>query len=345
MTSIKEKMKAMAPSAYKTAKKTYILLRKKGDLIRYPEKEICLGNENPDKIFYVIPSVQYASFGAIFNKPILGGICHARERNWIPVVDFRSENNWFITEDEVGKVNGWERFFQQPMGYTLESIAQSRHIRIPNTHFIYDGPVCDSAFFNNEYAQRDDWKAIFAQYIKLQPEVEDYISKKQNQLGIGPGVRAVGVKCRGTDYAKNKTYGHQIQPEPEEIIAKVREVQQKYSCQKVFLSCEDEDYRKAFAQAFPGQLVVSEPAMEYQGKGILYLKDLGNFQTNLDYLTSLALVARSTCVVATACGGSMVSALMAHTPEYEYYFLKGIYGIDDVERAPNINEKIVKEES
>ncbi|MEG1523730.1 MAG: hypothetical protein RR475_01745 [Clostridia bacterium] len=329
ITRLKNNCKAAMPNTYQRIRKIWHWVRRPYDHIVYSEKHVSYGEENPDKTFYLIPSYQYASFGAVLNVPVLSGIRHALQRKWIPVLDFLSMDNWFIEKDEIGIVNGWEQYFFQPMDYSVGDVARSKHVIIPNKYFLYEGPSPCKAFFYNEFGMRDEWKKIYARYIRLKPEIEAYIEDKRKALHIEDGIRTVGVKCRGTDYSKRRTYGHQIQPDTASIIEQTQRVMQEYGCSKVFLSCEDEDIRRDFEAKLGAKLIMSEPAVEYDGCSILYGKETGKFQDNLEYLCSLAIVSRCTCIVATACGGSMVSALMAKNPEYEYYYCIGLYGIDD----------------
>ena len=58
----------------------------------------------------------------------LGAIKDATEKGYIPVVDMKDSPNPMLMPDEVGKVNAWDLFFDQPQGYTLEMLQASKNI-------------------------------------------------------------------------------------------------------------------------------------------------------------------------------------------------------------------------
>lgn len=51
---------------------------------------------------------------------ILGGIAYADKKGYIPVVDMKNYPNTYLFSDEVGRVNAWEYYFEQPGGMSLE---------------------------------------------------------------------------------------------------------------------------------------------------------------------------------------------------------------------------------
>ncbi len=89
------------------------------------------GMLNKDKTFYVIYSAWPQSWGlATTVSIVLNNIKYAIERGWIPVVDLK---RCFLpsiqNEENQGKENAWEYYFEQPVpGYSLEDVYQSRHV-------------------------------------------------------------------------------------------------------------------------------------------------------------------------------------------------------------------------
>lgn len=84
------------------------------------------GNENPDKIFYII-CFDYETQGLFaIVKSVLSHIMYAVDKGWIPVVDLK---NYSCQYQQKGE-NSWELFFEQPCGYTLEDISRSNRVVI-----------------------------------------------------------------------------------------------------------------------------------------------------------------------------------------------------------------------
>ena len=68
-----------------------------------------------------------ASNGGLFAlfRYFLGGIAYADRRGMLPVVDMKNTHNVYLSDDEVGHVNAWEYYFEQPSGIPLEEAERS----------------------------------------------------------------------------------------------------------------------------------------------------------------------------------------------------------------------------
>ena len=51
---------------------------------------------------------------------ILGGIAFADRNNLIPVVDMKNYRNNYLYGSEVGQINAWEYYFEQPGNVSLD---------------------------------------------------------------------------------------------------------------------------------------------------------------------------------------------------------------------------------
>lgn len=294
---------------------------------KWREKKISLGNENPDKYFYVIRRAPEEIGLFSYVLTYLGMIVYAQEKGFIPVIDMQNYYNMFLERDEIGKVNSWEYYFKQPTGYSLKEIQSSRHVILSKAvdlnWFEYPGLslVCDK---NN----RKKWRFLYKENIFLQPEVikkRDVLVKKLFQ-----GERVVGVICRGTDYLHIKPKDHPIQPSVEDIIKKTEELMKRNLCKKVYLATEDEQIYLKLKKVFGSKLIINEARRyfnTYDAKISEIVKEevMNKRQNGEDYLLNILLLSKCNCIVGGCCGGMYGALLMTKGYEEEYIFNLGLY--------------------
>ena len=186
------------------------------------KRKASYGKENPDKIFYVFGCKD--DTGGLWwhiNKSLMH-IAYAVDNGYIAVIDMQNFHNQYTEDSKFGKINVWEIFFQQPMGYTLEDIAHSKNIILskkapyPN-HKYWMG---QSEFYDNEDRIKY-FHNLFSKYIKFNNKTKEYLQKQYENILSGKG-RVVGVLCRGTDYVLYRPKGHPVQPEPQDVIKDVK---------------------------------------------------------------------------------------------------------------------------
>lgn len=74
------------------------------------------GKENKDKIFLVYKYAGSGGLGAlVYTVACL--VAYAKERGYILVVDGQTCKNQYLEVNEVGRVNAWEKFFEQPYAH------------------------------------------------------------------------------------------------------------------------------------------------------------------------------------------------------------------------------------
>lgn len=287
------------------------------------------GKEHPEETFYVIR--RHADSAGLFSfvATNLGSVKEALDRNRIPVIDMQNWPNPMLRPEEVGKVNAWELFFEQPCGYGLSDIAQARNVVLsdiepPGTHGKERYPDYNMVCRPEELSM---WRGIAGQYLRLKPEVEDQIAvwcEKHLE-----GHRTLGVLCRGTDYVQRRPFNHPMQPKTSAVIAKCREVMADYHCDQLYLNTEDETIWDAMQAAFPGKIISYQKQRIHVEKG-QNINAAGNaekppYERNLEYLISIGVLASCNCLVAGAAGGTYGALLLTKGYEYEYVFRLGRY--------------------
>ena len=99
---------------------------------KWRERRVSYGKENPDKTFYVIrrASCKVGLFSHVMTN--MGLVKYALDRGYIPVIDMQNTKNTYLEPDQVGKVNAWEFYFEQPCGYSLRDIKKSKNVILSN---------------------------------------------------------------------------------------------------------------------------------------------------------------------------------------------------------------------
>ncbi len=295
-------------------------------LVRYKwrEREVSRGTEYPDKTFYIVR--RHANHAGLFSYVAtnLSRMEYALGKGWIPVIDMMSSRNPMIEPEEVGRVNAWERFYQQPCGYSLEDIAHARHVVLGDIGIPEEYP---------EYMMLGDdarilaWQKLYHQYIHLLPEIEEELELGAKTLLEGH--RTLGVLCRGTDYTEQKPHNHPIQPETAEVVKACRDKLEELSCDQIYLATEDQDIWDAFEAAFPGKLV-SYQKLRFRSEAGVNINDQGDavmspYERNREYLVSIGLLARCNALIAGAAGGTYGAMLMTDGYEYCHVYQLGRY--------------------
>lgn len=302
------------------------------DQFRRRERKRSLGEDNPNKIFYVIGFDD--TTGGVFwlvNKMLMH-LAYALDKGYIAVVDYKNHRTQYTGEEELGKVNIWEKYFKQPMGFSVEDIAHSKNV-------IYgklDASPDKEHFMGNFYDDKQ-WiqyfRNLFHKYVYFSDSVYDYLKDSEKLLGEG---RILGVLCRGTDYIVSKPQGHPKPPTPAQVIEKSKEVMKEYQCTKIFLATEDEDVYVEFKNVFGNNLVVNpqtriSKSQLSEGHLLSYTKMQvaktidERFKSGLEYLDAIYLLSKCNCFVGVRCGGSKGALILTEGFEYEYLFDMGMY--------------------
>lgn len=311
----------------------------KNDLISYgvPTQKILLmaewqkmdffhtfGDKNPDKLFYLISKPIRAGNGLIsllyMYLDLLRGI---EGSNIIPVIDLQTYKNQYLADDEVGKVNAWEKFFEQLSDYKLEDVLQSKNVILAH----------DDAGYLNNY--KDDYpieelSRVYKKYISFKPDVVQYI-EQQARSTINGEKNVLGVLYRGTDMNSLKLKKHMIQPSLDEVYREVCLFQKKYGCKKIFLSTEDEKALIFFKNKFGNNLIYTNQK-RYDELGSNWISEVKNDRENdsylrgVEYLTTIKLLSECDYLVSGVVAGS-IGALIMNDGHYKDICLidKGYY--------------------
>jgi hypothetical protein len=302
------------------------------------------GTKNPDKKFLLMG--KHLNTNGLFSIVCVAlmNIRYCLQHNIILVVDLQNNDNQYLDGLGVGKENSWEYFFEQPFGYNLEQIRNSKNIIISNRltpfsciskyKYFYKFFLDDLSPRNNNTLFRD-LKNDFKKHIRFNETVMDYINSEYERIFNGQS-RVLGVLARGTDYLLTKPKGHKVQPEPNLILEKSKQVMQDYKCEFVYLATEDKNIYTLFRETFNEKLLVnSQKMISLSGSELKKIRRLSEFNSGrerdkynigLEYLSSLYNLSKCQCFVGGLTNGTLGVLFMRDNDfEYEYLFDLGYY--------------------
>ena len=277
------------------------------------------GNEDPDKTYFIIRpgGVKEGLLSIWFG--VLRKITWAFEKGYIPYVDFSEEYRtycqYYVDRDIEGSHNAWEYYFNQPCSISKEEILRKKNVLLSGWSF------GKSRVLPNHF-DTDFYKS----FIKEKPYIRRIVN--QQAVDLFSNNRVLGVFIRGTDYVSLKPKNHPIQPTLDEMIEKVKEVEEQFSIDKIFLVTEDKTYNDCFYRIFGNKVVtVYNTVIDYKsGESIQEAFNDDPYERGLKYLVRVLLLDRCKYLVSSIASGSLFAkAMREEEPEYEYWFNLGYY--------------------
>ncbi|MBR4652743.1 MAG: hypothetical protein IKO72_05220 [Kiritimatiellae bacterium] len=303
------------------------LFRRKVDFV-YESR----GHDFPNKRFLVIRRGGNCGLFSYFGT-VLGGIRYAVQNGYVPVVDMQTLPNIYLMPNEIGRVNAWEYYFDQPAGFTLRDIEHAEHVvvqkdfawpSIPRTDY-------DSLTGNNE--DHNLWKPIIARYIRFQPRVIAMCAVARERIFGKSKEKVLGVFLRGTDYVRLRPYLHPVQPTVEQVIEDARNALAEFDCDRLFLVTEDILIARAFRQSFGDDIVftVNDNYIDYRG-GFLgdnqpsFIREHELYQRGMEYVINVKLLSECRYILSSFANCSCAAALLATEKQVSRYYDIGLYG-------------------
>lgn len=286
------------------------------------------GRENPDKTFYVIR--RRDAYCGLFSLYIttLVRIDEALKKGFIPIVDMQNSFNLYLDEEKIGKENSWEYYFEQPMNYSLNDIIKSKNIVIGDGSVPKMFPYLDVNFLYGKEGNIEYWRKLAQKYIRVNREIQAYVDEQYDKF-FSKKDKVLGIRCRGTDYIREKPKNHPRQPEIEDILREAKRIIKEYQCSKIFLMTEDNSYYQACKNEFGNMLTVFKNKFAVYESGCIgkamYEQAENKCTLGMDYLVETMLLGKCACLCAGCVSSTVGVLLMANKYEYMYLFDLGIY--------------------
>lgn len=282
------------------------------------------GNEDEDKIYYVIRSRSHTEGLLSTYFYVLKSLMWAYGNGYVPYVEFKGSTCQYYVEREIyGCDNAWEYYFSQPSSAENVRIDSKKNVLYSGWTF-FDKLHINSVL-NREYDKKKFRKA--AEQIMIQPYIkkmvdESWIQKFQNK-------KTLGVFLRGTDYVELRPKGHYMQPAIEDVISKIKEFLEKYDIKQIYVVTEDYNYFTEFQKTF-GEMVFSNDenfVRAYTTKDYISTSfEDDPYERGLMYLIRLLLLAKCQYIISSKANGSFfVDMIREQEPIDEYWFDLGKY--------------------
>lgn len=314
------------------------------------------------KLFEDIPCMiqpNHPSFGFFGHYINIIGILKAEiEKGNKPYIDMGYYPNCYLREEDIGKENTWEWYFEQPFGeldedeeikdfvnkltktvalgknlFLCKQRGNTKIVKLIRDYHAYGkfqrpDDTCD--FLTNQKAV-EWWQKFAHRYTRFNEKTSKHIDEMYKELFSGHK-RVLGVLLRGTDYSDNKPYNHPIPPTMEEAIQKIRKVLKEKEYDSIFLVTEDERILAEMKSEF-GEKVFCSPQKRYGYTNQKYLNEIyaedearDPFQMGLDYVTAIALLGKCNAMMASRTSGAVAALVLAEKFEYTFFWNNGRYG-------------------
>ena len=302
---------------------------------RFRERSVSYGTDNPDKVFYVFGMPDNVGGMWWHINKVLMHLGYAKDKGYIPVIDMKNYENQYIDKENVGRINVWEIFFDQPAKYTLEDIQNSKNIILSKYRpFPFKRYEMGQSKFYDKKERIQYFHQLFNEYIHFNNKTQHYFDLLYDELFRGKG-KILGVLCRGTDYVLKKPVNHPIQPRPEDVINDAKQIMQSYSCDHIFIATEDQDILDMFKKEFGDKLMYVDqtrsrkkeldPTGYLSSLNIEKNRGIDPFSRGIGYLSAIYLLSKCDCFLAGRTGGCKGVLIMSEGFEYKKIYDLGYY--------------------
>lgn len=291
---------------------------------RWRERKIHNGGQYKGKTFYIIR--RHANRAGLFSFVCtnLGSIYEACNKGYIPVIDMQNSKNPMIQDQQVGRVNAWELFFEQPYGFGLNDIRKADSVILGNIQPPKEFPEYEML---SNPVELEKWNNIAKKY--LIPRQDLLVKAQDYKASEIDGRKLLGVLCRGTDYVMSHPKDHPIQPPIEDIIARCKEWMRKYGYDAIYLATEDKNIYDTFQNEFQGK-IYSYQQQRIIAKAGQNINELTNHLYDpltlyQEYFVSILILSKCDGLIAGATNGTYGALLLSSGFEHCYIYQLGRY--------------------
>lgn len=264
------------------------------------------GEKNPDKVFYVIYRTPYeAGFFSNFGY-VVGHLKLIEGTNFIPVIDFENFKTFYNNTTSInGTENSWEYYFEQPAGYSLDEVYQSKHVLF-----------CDglSHSLGSLGFKKNEKEAYFIKTFKVKPYINEIISK-YNKFFENNNV--LGVHFRGKDI--NIFPGHPFGATEKQMFKYTDKIIKEYSIDKIFVATDEQIYLDKYIKNYGDMVFYAD---NFRTKKInefnINPRENHRYLLGLEVLTDAILLSKCQGLLCGASG--MAGAVKLLNPNYEFVY-------------------------
>ena len=269
----------------------------------------------PDKCLYIIRLRETVSSIGAMMRIILKHLLVCDDHQYIPFVDLSYFKNVYLKSDEIGLVNPWEYFFEQPTRYGLQCAYKGKKVILSDADIYLD----DFDYLEDE-GKLGRACELYAKYVHTSSRIEKELSEIYNRLFDRSG-KVLGVVCRGTDYVNRDVRGENRQPLLTDLIADAKECLKKWNCDKLFLATEDSQAAERFKEEFGDRLILEDKQRYSASTAITFatprFDEDDEYLRGIAYLTDIYLLSKCDSLLSGK-SGILYMALPMNQMQYEH---------------------------
>ena len=287
-------------------------------------RKVSYGDEYPDKTFYVIR--RYTPDAGVFSymNSCVTNFKYCEEHGYIPVVDLQNNRSIYLDNKNIGKLNVWEFFFEQPAGYSLKDIKHAKNVILNGGGYQY-GTWPFDIFTSETY---ESWRQYCKSYIVFSKAV---IAKTEElkQRFFNKDDIICGVLCRGKGYTISQVSNHPVQPDIDDVVIEIRKCVEEFGCNKIYLATEEKSAYDYLKSIFGDMLVSVADFSELQDRqrGIIAMPQSQEEKRvkGINYAASVQILAEAHCLVGGNTSGTIAAEILSNGFAYDHIFDLGRY--------------------
>lgn len=231
----------------------------------------------------------------------------------IPVVDMQTNKNIYLEDDEVGTVNAWEKYYEQPCGVSLRKALSSSNYVLGDPSqewFVYvriRKKKCKNVDFLRE---------CYSKYINLKSNIQTICEDNYRKIVDNKDAKLVGICLRGTDYL---LFHHPQQPQIDVVAENAKDIFKKLNCDYYFVATEDFNIFNELKKKLPQDKMVSFGAGNIkEANGLIgeqIRKSKSAYDSSINYLTILYILNKCEALIGGKCGATIVAE---YRKKYKY---------------------------
>jgi hypothetical protein len=293
------------------------------DLLRAarPVRVRSFGQENPDKVFYVI----WREKGPGLFSIVTSTLCHihiARQLGMVPVVDLEHFRSHYNEDHPVeGTHNSWEYYFKPVSPYSLEEVYNSKTVAFCDGRY-----PSGYAFWLTEAPELQE---VYRSCVRLQPWIEEFVDHFEAENFAG--ARVLGIHFRGQEYRTAPI--HPFPATPRQMITRARELLSQGGYEKIFVVTEEQAYLDLFKRVFGSRVIHTNAfrTTEVNAYG-MYARPNHKYLLGLEVLRDTLLLGRCNALL---CASSNVT-------EFAQLYSAGRYDtVSKIENGLNVRNHAV----
>lgn len=286
------------------------------------------GSLNQDKVIYVITSDadQCGIFSLILIN-ILPCLAVSEREGFVPIVDYKNTKYLSMIQDEedYGKENPWEYYFEQPGEVdTLEETYSSAKVEKYNRYKCGFQTVQWNEKMPMPMDELKIWSRIANKYIRPSEEVLKRIDAEKERLFFA-NEKILGVSIRA-GYRRSAILKYDIIKNHPKVatceyyIETIQKKMKEWGYDKFFLACEDREYVTKIEKHFGNKCIHINRRYAHMFHDDVPIEDLeellceyegvGTRERNIEYITETYLLSECDSLYSTINGGAQFAYII-----------------------------------